>query len=108
MADLCNEQLRIIFFNNERDAILDEAVISGTASTVSMHCKDLVRHAFWLDSPAILLAHNHPSGNPQPSVQDVHFTRSIVSVCKALEITVLDHLVVAAADICSFRDMGLM
>ncbi|MEJ7933910.1 JAB domain-containing protein [Sphingobium sp. AN558] len=108
MAELRNEELRIIFFNDKRDGILGETVISGTASEVSMHCKDLVRHAFSLDSSAILLAHNHPSGNPQPSTQDVHFTRSIVSVCKALEITVLDHIVIAAADTCSFREMGIM
>lgn len=105
---LAQEQARILFFNDRHDRLLDEKVEFGTTSEVSVRCRDIVRHAFTLNAPALIFVHNHPSGNPEPSEQDILFTRTFITVCKEMEITVLDHIIIAADGTCSFRERGYM
>lgn len=106
MATLANEEARILFFNAEGNMVLDEQVWPGSASEVDIRCRDIVQRAFALGSPALLMAHNHPSGDPRPSTQDVQFTRQLINICKGLEIAVHDHVIVASGGSISFRELG--
>lgn len=106
MAALTTEEARILYFDADGTWILDEQIWRGTASEVQVRFRDIVERAFSCRSPAILMAHNHPSGDPRPSEQDFQFTRKLVDICKGLEITVHDHLIVARGGSFSFRDLG--
>lgn len=106
MAALTREEARVLFFNAEGDMVLDERVWLGSASEVDVRCRDIVQRAFAIGSPALLMAHNHPSGDPRPSTQDVQFTRKLVNICKGLEIAVHDHVIVASSGSISFRELG--
>jgi len=108
MATLAKEQVRVLFFNAGGDAIADERIWPGTATYVDLSPGELVRHAIACDSPALLLAHNHPSGLPQPSKADVEFTRRLVRLCKELQIRVHDHIIVSRNGSFSFRELGYM
>lgn len=106
MAALTREQARILFFNAEGNMVLDEQIWRGTVSEVDVRCRDVVQRAFSIGSPALLMAHNHPSGDPRPSEQDIQFTRKLVNICRGLEIAVHDHVIVASGGSISFRELG--
>jgi DNA repair protein RadC len=108
MSSLATEQMRIFFFGDRHDLVLDEQIHHGSETEVKIRSRDIIKHAFDLDSQALLLAHNHPSGDHRPSAQDTHFTRVFVSMCKTLEIAVLDHMIVSRNGMSSFVNLGLM
>ena len=108
MAQLTAEQMRILFFDQDSGSLIDEQIHFGTATQVEVRYQQIVRQAFLLGSAFIVLSHNHPSGNPSPSRQDIDYTRTIVSVCKALDIRVHDHIIVSANGSFSFREQGYM
>jgi len=108
MASLSEEQVRVLFFNDACDAIADERIWNGTATEVKVPIGDLVRHAFACGSPTLLVAHNHPSGLAQPSRADVDYTRRLFKICKELEISVYDHIIVTRNGSFSFRERGYM
>lgn len=108
MADLRQEQARILFFSQTANTVVGEQVFSGTATEVAIPLKAVAARAFDLQAPAILLAHNHPSGDPRPSKQDIEFTRRMHSVFNALEIRVYDHIIISCTGSFSFREAGYM
>ena len=108
MAQLTAEQMRILFFDQDSGSLIDVQIHFGTATQVEVRYQQIVRQAFLLGSAFIVLSHNHPSGNPSPSRQDIDYTRTIVSVCKALDIRVHDHIIVSANGSFSFREQGYM
>lgn len=108
MTPLTVEQMRILFFDRSSGSLVDEQIHFGTATQVEVRYQDIVRHAFLLESPFIVLSHNHPSGDPNPSRQDIDYTRTLVSVCKALDIRLHDHIIVSSHGSFSFRDQGYM
>ena len=80
----------------------------GNSSSAPFPLKTILRDAIELNSAGILLAHNHPSGDPRPSESDLAATRRLVFVSDALDCRVLDHLVLAGDDSTSFRSLGLL
>lgn len=108
MAILDTEQLRIFIGRGDDSFPLAESSWQGTASQVSVRCRDVVGKALSLNASTLIMAHNHPSGDPRPSEGDIAFTRRIYVACKALEIVVADHIIVAKRGICSFREEGYL
>lgn len=108
MAALTSEQARVLYLNAKGDALLDEKCWLGTATKVELWVNQIIRHAIALGSPALLIAHNHPSGDPSPSRQDADFTRHLLRICKALEIRMLDHIIISSKGSFSFRQRGYM
>lgn len=108
MSSLATEQMRIFFLGDRHELVLDEQIHHGSETEVKIRSRDIVKHAFDLDCSALVLAHNHPSGDHRPSTQDSYFTRNFVSMCKMLEIAVLDHIIVSRNGMSSFVHMGLM
>ncbi len=102
------EQFRILFLDSRNRLLADEAQARGTVNHTPVYPREVVRRALELQASAIILTHNHPSGNPQPSRDDIAMTRQIVEAAKALSITVHDHVIVGNGAWLSFRKEGLL
>ena len=86
----------------------DEAQGAGTVDHVPVYPREVAKRALELNASAIILVHNHPSGDPTPSKQDIDMTGQIDRACKALGITVHDHVVIGKEKDASFKALGLL
>lgn len=102
------ERVRVLYLNGKNVLIRDELVSEGTIDEAAVHIREIIRRALELGAAAIILVHNHPSGDPSPSRQDIALTRDIVEAGRPLGIAVHDHLIVGAQGHASLRAMGLM
>ena len=101
------EQFRILFLDKRNVLIADEVQQSGTVDHTPVYPREVVKRALELSSTAIILVHNHPSGDPTPSRADINMTKSIVDVAKPLGIAVHDHIIVGKKGHASFRALKL-
>jgi len=107
MAHRETEQFRILFLDTKNTVIADEEQAKGTVDHVPVYPREVVKRALELNASALILVHNHPSGDPTPSDADIQMTRQIAAAAKALNITVHDHLIIGKATEASFRALGL-
>lgn len=108
MAHRDTEQFRILFLDRKNTLVADEEQAQGTVDHVPVYPREVVKRALELNASAIILVHNHPSGDPTPSRADVEMTRKIEAAAKAVGIVVHDHVVVGKAEDASFRALGLL
>jgi DNA repair protein RadC len=108
MARETNEQFRILFLDRKNKLLRDEVQSRGTVDHTPVYPREVVKRALELGASAIILAHNHPSGDPTPSSADVEMTKQIVDAAKTLDITVHDHLIIGRSGHASLRQLGLM
>ncbi|MEM7524195.1 MAG: DNA repair protein RadC [Pseudomonadota bacterium] len=102
------EQFRVLFLDRKNRLLDDEVVAEGTVDQTAVFPREIVRRALELGASAVILAHNHPSGDPQPSAADAAMTTKIVDACRAVDIAVHDHVVIGANGVASLRTLGLM
>ncbi len=102
------EQFRILFLDNRNRLIKDEAQARGTVNHTPVYPREVVKRALELQAAAIILCHNHPSGDPAPSSDDIVMTQQIVAAAKTLSIAVHDHVIVGMGCWLSFRREGLL
>jgi DNA repair protein RadC len=102
------EQFRILFLDKKNGLIADEVQGVGTVDHTPVYPREVIRRALELSATAIILVHNHPSGDPTPSRADISMTETIVGVGKPLGITVHDHLIIGRDGHASFRGLGLI
>ncbi len=108
MADEKTELFRILFLDKKNILIADEVQQRGTVDHTPVYPREVVKRALELGASAIILVHNHPSGDPTPSRADVEMTKKIVDAAKPLGIKVHDHLIVGAQLQASFKTLGLL
>ena len=108
MAHEGREQFRVLFLDKKNQLIADEVMNRGTVDHAPVYPREVVRRALELSASAIILVHNHPSGDPTPSSADVDMTRQIVDAARPMRIAVHDHLVVGRDGVASFKALGLM
>ena len=108
MADEKTEIFRILFLDRKNILIADEVQQSGTVDHTPVYPREVVKRALELHASAIILVHNHPSGDPTPSPGDVDMTNKIVAAAAPLNITVHDHIIVGHRDEVSFKKRGLL
>ncbi len=108
MAHESKEQFRILFLDRRNRLIAEEVQQRGTIDHTPVYPREIVQRALEVGAGAVLLVHNHPSGDATPSKADIEMTRAIIAACTPLEISVHDHLVVGRDDIVSFKAQGLM
>jgi DNA repair protein RadC len=108
MAFENREIFRILFLDRKNGLIRDEVQGSGTVDHTPVYPREVVKRALELSATAIVLVHNHPSGDPSPSAQDVAMTREIAAIAKQLGVTVHDHIIVGRDGHASFRGLGLL
>ena len=108
LAHLTNEQFRVLYLDRKNTLIADEEQAKGTVDHVPVYPREVAKRALELDASAIILVHNHPSGDPTPSQADIDMTAQIEQACMALNITLHDHLVIGKSAEVSFRAQGLL
>ncbi len=102
------EQFRVLYLDKKNQLIADEIMGHGTVDHAPVYPREVVRRALELASCAIILVHNHPSGDPTPSQADIDMTRQVIEAGRTLKITVHDHLVVGRDGVASFKSLGLI
>jgi DNA repair protein RadC len=108
LAHEAREQFRILFLDKKNQLIADEMMNRGTVDHAPVYPREVMRRALELSASAIILVHNHPSGDPTPSTADVTMTRQVIDAAKALGIAVHDHIVVGRHGVVSFKSLGLL
>jgi DNA repair protein RadC len=107
MSALEQEELRVLLLDNRNHILAVEQVYRGSVNSSQVRIGELFKAAIRRNAPALIVAHNHPSGDPTPSPDDVAVTRAIVQAGKLLDIDVLDHLVIAGGRFVSLKERGL-
>ncbi len=102
------EQFRILFLDVEGRLLADEAQARGTVNHTPVYPREVVRRAVELQAHAIVLVHNHPSGDPTPSREDLSMTTQVCDACAVMGVLVRDHLIIGNGRWTSFRDEGLL
>ena len=107
MAHEAREQFRVLFLDKKNQLIADEVMNRGTVDHAPVYPREVMRLALELSASAVILVHNHPSGDPTPSAADIDMTRQVVEAGRPLKIAVHDHLVVGREGVASFKALGL-
>ncbi len=102
------EQFRVLFLDTRNRLLADEAQSRGTVNHTPVYPREVVKRALELQSTAIILVHNHPSGDPTPSRDDIEMTQEVKRAAAALSIVVHDHIIVGNGNWLSFRKEGLL
>lgn len=97
MGSLADETLRILFLGGNRRLIADEQMQSGSRAQLTLYPRTIFRRALELEASALILVHNHPSGDPNPSAEDVRATQKLDELGRALGIEIVDHIIVTSA-----------
>jgi DNA repair protein RadC len=102
------EQVRVLFLNAKNMLIANEAMWNGSVDEASVHVREIIARAIALGATALIIVHNHPSGDPSPSNQDIRVTQDLIEAARHMKITVHDHAIVGASGRTSMRAMGLI
>jgi DNA repair protein RadC len=108
MAHSRVEEVRILFLNAKNMLIANEALWQGSVDEASVHVREVIARAIALGATALIIVHNHPSGDPAPSAQDIRLTRDLVEAGRHMKVAVHDHVIVGASGRTSMRSMGLI
>ena len=108
MEFLTQEELRVLSLNSRNQLLATSTVFVGTISNVSVRPVEVFRQAVQVNAPTVVMAHNHPSGDPNPSAADVSLTKEIAAIGKTLDIHLADHIVVGRKGYVSMHDRGII
>ena len=99
----------VVIYLNGRNAVIDTFVMfEGTVNQAVVYPREIVKCALLFNAVAVIIGHNHPSGQLRPSEDDQRITRRIKQACEAMDLTLLDHVIIAAGEFFSFADSGLL
>lgn len=102
------EQFRVLYLDKKNQLILDEIQNRGTVDHAPVYPREVVRRALEVSASAMIIIHNHPSGDPTPSRADIDMTRQVVEAARSLNLQIHDHLIVGREGVASFKQLGLM
>ncbi|MFN3274788.1 MAG: RadC family protein, partial [Paracoccus sp. (in: a-proteobacteria)] len=102
------EQFRVLFMDRKNVLIADEEQARGTVDHVPVYPREIIRRALELNASALILVHNHPSGDPTPSEADITMTARIAQAAESMGMTIHDHLIIGKSREISFRSEGLL
>ena len=108
LAHATTERFQILFLNAKNELIADEIQQRGTVNHTPVYPREVIKRALELGATALIMVHNHPSGDPTPSQADIAMTRDLSEAARKLEITVHDHIIMSKHGHVSFRDLGLI
>jgi DNA repair protein RadC len=103
-----HEVFVVLFLDTQHRLIAAEELFRGTISQTAVYPREVVKRSLAVNAAALILAHNHPSGVPEPSQADIHLTRQLTNALSLVDIRVLDHIVVAGSAVVSFSERGMV
>ena len=106
--DPAREYFGIIYLNGKNDVISSEVLFTGTLTTSAVYPREIIKRALEENAAAILVGHNHPSGNRQPSQDDIAITKKIKAACETVDIVLHDHLIITSTGYYSLDDHGVL
>lgn len=107
-ADCFKEQFVVVFLNGCNKIISTEVLFEGSLTSSAVYPREVIRRIIELGSAAIIIAHNHPSGNPNPSKEDINITQKLQEACKTIDVKIHDHILIAGLNVTSFSEKGLI
>lgn len=108
MAHLEKEQFRTLYLDRRNTLIADEIAQNGTVDHVPVYPREIIKRALEVNASALILVHNHPSGDPSPSDDDISMTEAIQSAADVMGIVIHDHLIIGSEGSFSFKSHGLL
>lgn len=102
------ERVRVLYLNSKNMLISDNLMSEGSVDEAAVYVREIVRQALECHATALILVHNHPSGDPQPSQQDIRLTRDIIDATRHIKVTVHDHVIIGTRGHSSMRGLGLI
>lgn len=108
MAHRTSEEFRVIFLDTKNQIMRDEVLGTGTVNAAPVYPREVVKRALEIQAAAVILVHNHPSGDPTPSRDDITMTRSVIEAGRHLGLTVHDHVIIGQTGHISMRAQGLI
>jgi DNA repair protein RadC len=108
MAYRETEQFRVLYLDRKNVLVADEEQAKGTVDHVPVYPREVAKRSLELNASAIILVHNHPSGDPTPSRADVDMTAQVETACAAIGVSLHDHVVIGRETDASFRSLGLL
>ncbi|MDP6201048.1 MAG: DNA repair protein RadC [Candidatus Marinimicrobia bacterium] len=108
LRDKSQELFMVIYLNGRNQILKMETLFEGTLNTSAVYPREVVKKALENDASALVLVHNHPSGNPSPSQDDLTITKKLKEAARTIDIYIHDHLIIAGNDVYSFADHGLI
>ncbi len=106
MADLRDEQFRLLFVDRKNRLIADEVQQTGSVDHTPVYPRKVIERALSLGATALILVHNHPSGDPEPSRDDIELTRQLVAAAKPLGVVIHDHIIISRSGHTSLKSLG--
>lgn len=108
MAHEKREHFRILFLNKKNELLADEIQGSGTVDHTPAYPREIMKRALELGATAMILLHNHPSGDPKPSQADIDMTQAIIRAAQPFDIVIHDHIIISRNGYSSFKNLGLI
>lgn len=108
MGNQKEEVFQVIYLNNANIILAAEVLFKGTTNQSAVYPREIIKRAFELSASGLIFVHNHPSGEPNPSTQDVSLTRKLVGACRAVDLTPLDHIIITSNDYFSFKEHNML
>jgi DNA repair protein RadC len=108
MAHSDTETFRVLYLDRKNALIADEKQQTGTINHTPVYVREVIKRALTLNAAAIILVHNHPSGDPTPSRADIEMTAKIVEAARNVDLVVHDHLIIGRGEEVSFRQLGFI
>lgn len=96
----------VLYLDNQHRLLESETLFAGSVNHVQVHPREVVKSALRFNAASVVLAHNHPSGDPEPSKADRHMTDKLKEALGLVDVNMLDHLVIGSEDIVSFAERG--
>ncbi|APK62940.1 TPA: DNA repair protein RadC [Escherichia coli] len=108
LAPLEHEEFGIILLDNQNQLLHREILFRGTLNSVSVHPREVIKRVLKHNAAAVILVHNHPSGEPEPSRCDIQLTKKLQELLEMLDVRLLDHFIVARTETVSMAERGLV
>ena len=108
MAHSAIEQVRVLFLNAKNMLLANEVMWEGSVDEASVHVREVISRAITLGATAVIIVHNHPSGDPSPSQQDIRLTRDLIEAGRHMRVAVHDHVIVGSRGRSSMKALGLI
>ncbi|MBC8196272.1 MAG: hypothetical protein H8E60_00140 [Candidatus Marinimicrobia bacterium] len=107
-TDRFKEQFVVVFLNGCNKIISTEVLFEGSLTSSAVYTREVIRKIIELGSASLIIAHNHPSGNPNASKEDISITKKLMDACKTIDVTIHDHIIIAGLNVTSFTEQGLI